>query len=62
MLGSDHRTQRWRNSLGLPEGRIQAAMFALEANGVVLRGRFTPGRRDETRNGANVGSWRAFIG
>jgi ATP-dependent Lhr-like helicase len=30
--------------IGLPEGRVQAAMLALEANGIVLRGRFTPGR------------------
>jgi ATP-dependent Lhr-like helicase len=32
--------------LGLPERRIEAAMLALEADGVVLRGRFTPGRHD----------------
>jgi ATP-dependent helicase Lhr and Lhr-like helicase len=32
--------------LGLPEGRVQAAMLALEANGMVLRGRFTPGSAD----------------
>ncbi len=32
--------------LGLPERRVQAAMLALEANGIVLRGRFTPGHRD----------------
>jgi ATP-dependent Lhr-like helicase len=29
--------------LGLPEQRVEAAMLALEANGTVLRGRFTPG-------------------
>jgi ATP-dependent Lhr-like helicase len=33
--------------LGLPQGRVQAAMFALEANGAVLRGRFTPGQRGD---------------
>jgi ATP-dependent helicase Lhr and Lhr-like helicase len=33
--------------IGLPEGRVQAAMLALETNGIVLRGRFTPGQ-DET--------------
>jgi ATP-dependent Lhr-like helicase len=31
--------------LGLPERRIEAAMLALEADGTVLRGRFTPGQR-----------------
>ena len=32
--------------LGLSERRVEAAMLALEANGTVLRGRFTPGRSD----------------
>src|SRR5919199_5165806 len=32
--------------LGLPEGRVRAAMLALEGNGTVLRGRFTPGPAD----------------
>ena len=32
--------------LGLAERRVEAAMLALEANGTVLRGRFTPGRSD----------------
>jgi ATP-dependent Lhr-like helicase len=32
--------------LGFLERRIAAAMLALEANGTVLRGRFTPGQRD----------------
>jgi ATP-dependent Lhr-like helicase len=29
--------------LGLPPQRVQAALFALEANGIVLQGHFTPG-------------------
>jgi ATP-dependent Lhr-like helicase len=33
--------------LGIPEGRIDTAMLALEANGTVLRGRFTPGQGKE---------------
>jgi ATP-dependent helicase Lhr and Lhr-like helicase len=34
--------------LGLAERRVEAAMFALEANGTVLRGCFTPGQRTMT--------------
>jgi ATP-dependent Lhr-like helicase len=34
--------------LGLPERRVEAAMIALEANGTVLRGCFTPGQRTAT--------------
>jgi ATP-dependent helicase Lhr and Lhr-like helicase len=33
--------------LGIPENRIDTAMLALEANGTVLRGRFTPGQDKE---------------
>ena len=34
--------------LGLSELRVEAAMLALEANGTVLRGRFTPGHGNAT--------------
>jgi ATP-dependent Lhr-like helicase len=34
--------------LGLAPHRIQAALFALEANGIVLQGHFTPGRSAAT--------------
>ena len=34
--------------LGLSERRVEAAMLALEANGTVLRGRFTPGQGNAT--------------
>jgi ATP-dependent helicase Lhr and Lhr-like helicase len=32
--------------IGLPEGNVQAALAALEASGIVLRGQFTPGAAD----------------
>jgi ATP-dependent helicase Lhr and Lhr-like helicase len=34
--------------LGLPERRVEAAMLALEANGILLRGHFTPGQHRVT--------------